>query len=356
LIAVSLARLENPDLKWETTTETNFGVDFTLFKGRISGSFDLFNRVISDLLQIKPINSYHEINKVISNVGKTQSKGFEVTLNAEIFRSGDFAWRSTFNISRFNDKWKERAPDWKPSVYESPNDPIRARYERVADGIMQIGESVPSQPELIPGQIKIKDINGYQRDQEGNKMVNEKGFFLRTGEPDGIIDDADTRLIGTIDPGYIAGLSNSLSYKNIVLNFHFNGMFGRKLEDPNDAAYGIAADGVYTFGYNALRSVKNRWTPENPSTTRPGSYYGYSPYGSGDFFLQDAWFIRLQNVSLGYTLPGKWFKNLAAITVHADADNLFVITPYKGVDPETDSYTAAYPNVRTYTFGLSAKF
>jgi len=356
LIAVSMARLENPDLKWETTTESNFGIDFSLLRGVFSGSIDVFNRVISDLLDFKKINSYHEINTLISNIGETQSRGFEFTLSTGIIDHTNFSWRSTFNLSRFKDTWKERAPDWKPTVYESENDPIRANYSRIADGIMQIGENVPAQPELIPGQVKIKDIDGYERDVNGNPVVDENGRFLKLGEPDGIIDDADTKLIGTTDPSYLAGLSNSFTYKNIILNFHFNGMFGRNLQDPNNTAYGVSADGLYTYGYNALRSVKNRWTPEHPSTTRPGSFYGWSPYGSGDLFLEDAWFIRLQNISLGYTIPKKWLKNIASVTVHADADNLFVITPYKGVDPETDSYTAAYPYVRTYTFGLNVKF
>lgn len=356
LIAVSLARLENPDLKWETTTEANLGLDFSLLKGRFSGSIDVFDRVISDLLAIKPINSYHEINSLISNIGETQSKGLEFTLNSRIINGPVFSWKNTFNISRFKDNWKERAPDWKPAVYQKDNDPIRAIYSRIADGIMQIGELVPAQPGLIPGQVKIKDIDGYQRDNLGNPVVGENGRFIRLGEADGIIDDADTKLIGTSDPSFIAGLSNSFTYKNISLNFHFNGMFGRKLIDPNNATYGLSADGLYTYGYNALRSVKNRWTPENPSTTRPSSFYGWSPYGSGDLFIEDAWFIRLQNISLGYTIPKKWVKNISSITVHVDADNLFIITPYNGVDPETDSYTAAYPNVRTYTFGLNVKF
>src|SRR5690606_38737971 len=169
-------------------------------------------------------------------------------------------------------------------------------------GIMQIGDVVPTQPDLIPGMIKIKDIDGFQRDANGNPTVDENGRFLRTGEPDGMIDDADTRLLGTSDPSLIAGMTNILSYKGFTLNFDFNGMFGRRLADPNFVTYGVSADGISTYGYNALRTVKNRWTPENPSTTQPSSFYGWSPYGSGDFFLQDAWFIRLQNVSLSYEL------------------------------------------------------
>jgi TonB-linked SusC/RagA family outer membrane protein len=356
LIAVSEYRLENPDLKWETTTETNIGLDFSFLKDLFSGSFDMFHRVISDLLDTKQLDSYHAVNSVIANVGETQSKGFEVTLISRIIRRANFTWTSTLNVSRYKDNWLKRAPDWKPSVYEGEKDPLRPTYPRIADGIMQIGEIVPAQPDLIPGQIKIKDIDGYKRDNLGNLAVDANGRFIRLGKPDGIIDDADTKLLGTSDPGYIAGFTNNFTYKNVFLKVHFNGMFDRKLADPNDMAFGVSADDIYTYGYNALRSVKNRWTPDHPSTTRPGSFYGSSNYGYGDFFLQDAWFIRLQNIPLGYTIPKKWVKNIASITAHVDADNLFVITPYKGVDPETDSYTAAYPNVRTYTIGLNVKF
>jgi hypothetical protein len=103
--------------------------------------------------------------------------------------------------------------------------------------------------------------------------------------------------------------------------------------------------------------VKDRWTPDNPSTTHPSSYYGWSKDGAGDFFYQKAWFLRLQNISLGYKLPSNWFgRVLQEARVHVDAQNLFVITPYTGVDPETDSYTAAYPNVRTITVGLNVNF
>jgi hypothetical protein len=96
-------------------------------------------------------------------------------------------------------------------------------------------------------------------------------------------------------------------------------------------------------------------TPENPSLLTQ-FVYGWSPYGS-DFFLQEAWFIRLQNVSLGYNLPRKWVEKVfSGVRLHVDAQNLFVITPYTGVDPETDSYTAAYPNIRTYTVGAIFTF
>ncbi|MDT0678566.1 SusC/RagA family TonB-linked outer membrane protein [Autumnicola musiva] len=356
-IGVSLSRLENPNLKWETTTEANLGIDFGIFNNRINGSLELYHRIISDLLATKPLNSYHEINAVIANIGETESKGVEITVNTHNIKSTDFQWKSTFTFSKFKDNWRERADDWKPAVYESTNDPIRAIYSRISDGIMQEGDEVPAQPNLEPGMIKLVDFNGFVRDEDGNPAVDENGRFLRTGEPDGIIDEADTKLIGTSDPDFIIGFSNIINYKNFDLKFDFNGMLGRKMVDPNYTAYGVSAEPIFTYGYNALRTVKDRWTPENPSTTQPSSYHSWSEYGSGDFFLEDAWFIRLQNVSLGYNLPQTWFGGLVQqARIHADAQNLFVITPYGGIDPETDSYTAAYPNVSTYTLGINLTF
>ncbi len=358
LIGVSLSRLENPDLKWETTTGTNFGVDFSLFNGKVDGSVEVFNNVISDLLATKSLNSYQQINTIIANVGKTQSKGFEVTINTRNIQTNNFQWRTMFAVSRYKDNWKERAPDWKPNIYESENDPIRARYSRIADGILQIGETAPaSQPLLKPGMIKIRDLDGFTRDGAGNPTVDANGRFIKLGKPDGMIDDADTKLMGTFDPSAMAGITNIITYKNFSLNFDFNALFGRRIADPNYTAYGISAYGVYSNGYNALRSVKDRWTPTNPSTTQPSSFWGFSPYSVGDFFLEDAWFIRLQNVSVGYNIPGKIAKNIfSSARVHVDAQNLFVITPYNGVDPETDSYTAAYPYIRTFTVGLNLNF
>ena len=358
LIGVSLSRLENPDLKWETTTGMNIGLDFSILKGKVDGSVEVFNNVISDLLATKALNSYQQINTIIANVGKTQSKGFEVTINTRNIQTKDFQWRTLFVLSRFKDNWKERAPDWKPNIYESANDPIRALYSRVSDGILQIGEPVPaSQPQLMPGMIKIKDIDGFALDGSGNPAVDANGRFIRMGKPDGKIDDADTRLLGTVDPSAMAGITNILTYKNFSLNFDFNALFGRRIADPNYVAYGFSAYGIYANGYNGLKSVKDRWTPTNPSTKNPSSFWGFSPYGVGDFFLQDAWYIRLQNVSLGYDIPRKFLKNIfSSVRVHVDAQNLFVITPYTGVDPETDSYTAAYPYIRTFTVGVNLNF
>lgn len=358
---VMKSRLENPDLKWETTSEWNLGIDFGFLKNRISGSIELYQRTISDLLNYKPLNTYQEVKQIMANVGQTRSRGIELTLNTHNIQTKDFNWSTGFTFSKYEDKWKERTPDWKPNVYEKVNDPIRAIYARRADHILQIGEPVPAaQPNLRPGQIVIKDLNGYVRDSNGNPKVDENGRFMLSGQPDGKIDEADTELIGTTDPGWMASMTNSFRYKGFDFGFMFNGMFDRIMLDPTDMEYGLGATGIAKMGYNALRSVKDRWTFENPSTTRPGSNYlrGIN-YTAGDFFYQKAWFIRMQNISLGYTLPKSLIaktKVLSNVRFHASVNNLFVITPYKGLDPETDSYAAAYPNARTFSFGVDVSF
>src|SRR5574344_2026581 len=171
-IGVFQQKLENPDLKWETTTEWNFGLDFGLFKNRILGSVEVYHKIVSDLLNYKALNTYQELSSVMANIGKTQSNGLEITINSKNILTKDFKWSTDFTFSIYKDKWKERTTDWKPSVYEKETDPIRPIYSRLADHILQIGETVPTaQPLLKPGEMVIKDIDGYVRDADGQPQV-----------------------------------------------------------------------------------------------------------------------------------------------------------------------------------------
>lgn len=363
VIGVKKGKLENPNLKWETTTEWNLGLDFGFLKGRISGSLDLYQRTISDLLNYRLLNSYQELPRIMSNIGKTQSRGIELMINIRGVETKNFGWTTNFTFTKYKDKWKERTPDWKPAVYESADDPIRPIYSRLVDHILQAGEDAPAaQPDLLPGQIVIKDVDGYKRNDAGNPVTDANGHFILTGEPDGKIDDADTKLIGTRDPGWLAGLNNVLRYKDFELSFMFNGMFDRKIENPTMITYGLNCYNISGSGLNGLRTNLERWTPTNASTKYPSAFYGTGRgafYTYGDFFYQNAWFVRLQNVSLSYNVPKAFLGKIGIISnirLHVSANNLFVITPYDGLDPETDAYAAAYPNARTYSFGVNITF
>lgn len=358
VIGVFQTRLANPDLKWETTTELNLGLDVALYNGRFSGTFEVYRRVISDLLNDKALNAYLPISYVIANLGKTQSKGFEATINTKNMVGKNFEWSTDFTFSAYRDHWLERTPDWKPTVYQNANDPIRSIYSRIADHIMQIGEAPPAaESYLLPGQLVIRDVDGYAKDENGNPLV-QNGKFVRTGQPDGVIDDADMQLLGTTDPGYIAGINNRFRWKNFDLSFDLNGLFDRIMMDPTYMDFGTTAEPISQYGYNGLRILDKIWMPDNPSTKYPSSFYTHSIDGYGNWFYQKAWFIRLQSVTLGYTFPMTpgLKKIFSSLRVYLDANNLYVFTPYTGLDPETDVYSAAYPNARTFTAGLSIRF
>ena len=361
LIGVFQGKLENPNLKWETTTEWNFGMDFGFLNNRILASVEFYHRVISDLLNYKPLNYYHDISQVMANIGKTQSTGLELTINTTNVQTRDFKWTTNFTFTTYKDRWKERTPDWKPAVYEKVDDPIRPIYSRRADHILQIGEAAPAaQPDLRPGELVIKDLNGYKRDSNGQPEVDANGRFILTGGPDGKIDDADVELIGSQDPGWMAGMVNSLTYKDFDFSFQLNGMFDRRMEDPTEMAYGLGGGDVARYGYNALSIIKKRWTWDNPSTQYPCSFNGWgNSYTHGDWYYQKAWFVRLSNITLGWSMPKAWIakaKYISRVHLSLSASNLFCITPYKGLDPETDYYTAAYPNARTYSLGVNITF
>lgn len=359
-VGVYLAQQGNPDLKWETTTEWNAGLELGFFNNRISLTADYFHRVVSDLLNRQSLMSYHEVNSIMANVGKTQSRGLELTLHTENINSRDFDWNSTFTFSFYRDKWKERSPQWKPSAYSEYYSPIRYYAGYLSDGLVQPGEKVPYMKGVIPGQVKLKDINGYVYNEDGTYKVDKYGIPLKTGTPDGKLDDADKVIYGNADPGYLAGFNNTLRYKNFDLNIYFYGEFGVYTQGSYKDLWLTGFGGMTGIvnlnrGYNMPVSAKDVWTHGNTAATHPGYFQTDSSYGVGDYFLRKSWFIRCRNITVGYTMPINK-KCISKMRFYVDANNLFYLTPYKGLDLETDNSVWAYPNVRTFTVGLDITF
>ncbi|WP_227021056.1 SusC/RagA family TonB-linked outer membrane protein [Arenibacter algicola] len=348
-------QLGNPDLSWETSTEINLGLDFGILNNRLNGTFDVYQRTVSDLLAYKPLLSYHEVSSIAFNTGKTQSKGIELNLNA-IVVDHEFKWDVNYNFSMYRDNWLERDPDWKPSIYETEVAPLRGIYSYISDGLVQAGEEVPHMPGILPGVIKFKDLNGFLRDASGDPVVDEDGRFQYMGKPDGKLDDADVKLLGRQEPGSMMSLNNTFEWKNFDLNIYFYGYFDRYRIDQTRDLYERRSYLIREYS-NVLKTVQNAWRSDNQDSTIPGVFQGYSTYGSGDYYLQKADFIRLKNVTLGYTFPSSFIQKLGfkSSRVHFDAQNLFVLTKYTGLDPENDS-RGGYPNQRTYTVGVNLSF
>ena len=348
-IGVGQSQLANANLKWETTTELNVGLDFGLFNNRITGSMEYFNRRVSDLLDYKILMQYNSINKVMSNIGVKGSQGFELGLNTRNL-IGEFTWSTDVVFSLYRDRWLERSPQWKKKIYEGEKDMLNSYYIYMSDGLVQPSDmnpdgtcKIPHMPNAKPGMIKYKDLNG--RGENGELVAG----------PDGKLDDADIIYKGTKTSKFYLGFGNTFTYKNFDLNVFFYGYFGRKLENP---AYLYYIKDCYHIrdGVNMADAVKDRWSHDNPNGKFPTHLQ--NPYErSSDFWLENANFLRCKNITLGYTLPK--FEKLAGIVqnlrVYADVQNPFVITKYSGIDPETDGM-AAYPTQTTISFGVDVTF
>ena len=296
-----------------------------------------------------------EVSTVAANIGKTKSTGVEFTIHSRNF-VGEFRWDTELTFTSYNDRWKERNPDDELSPWQKADDPIRAYYGYLSDGILGVDEAPPaSMPDLRPGQYKIKDVNGYLRDEFGNLITDENGNVQYTGGPDGQIDEADIVLLGTYDPGFSMGLANTFSYKGFDLNIFFYGMFDRVVNNATRGKYSIPEVRRLLEGQNMMTEVKDRWSSTNTDATLPSGFTSVYPQPS-DYLWEKAWFIRCKNITLGYTFPSKWVgKVLSNARLFVDIGNPFVITPYTGNDPETD-FKAGYPNQRTYMIGIDLTF
>lgn len=349
------SQLANPSLKWETTKEFNVGLDYGFFNERISGSLDYYDRIIDDLLGYRSLLPYHEITRISANTGATRMKGVEFNLNAHILR-GLFNWDLGVTVSKNTIKWHKRDEAWKPAIYEKENDPLRAIYTYVSDGLIQVGEEVPHMPGAVPGGVKYKDINGFKRDEAGNPIVDKNGKFVYLGKPDGILDDADKVLLGSWDPGMEFGINTYLSYKNFDLSVNGYGRLNYFKDNYARVRYSLEA---YRLGegFNMLSEVKDAFTSDNLNGTRPNLIFKKAPYSldTGDYNIEKINFFRLQNITLGYTLPSNKIKLLSKLRVYVSFDNLFVLTDYSGIDPETDG-NFGYPNQRTFTLGTNITF
>lgn len=364
-VGVELTRLGNEGLTWETTKEWNFGVDFGFFRNRLNITAEYYRRVVSDRLSDRSLLNYQIIDNIRANVGETQSNGFELTINTRNVDTQDFSWSTDLTFSCYRDKWKQRDPSWKPAVYEKERDWLRPLRGYLSDGLIQPGEVISHMPTALPGQVKLKDIDGFARDAAGNIKVDEKGRQIRTGTPDGKLDDADIRSWGngTEDPGYLFGFNNTFRYKNWDLNFYMYGQFDKYVNKRDyHMAWVVGADGMTGVanmyrGYNMPTSVRNVWSHDNPNGTIPSYFQSDSQYGVGDYYLEKIWFLRMRNITLGYTLPGSKVKNVFSnLRVYVDINNPFVLTSYDGLDPETDNSAWSYPNVRTYSLGVDITF
>ncbi|SHG90354.1 TonB-dependent receptor [Flagellimonas flava] len=353
------SRIANNDLKWETTTSYNVGLDLGLFNQRIDFTAEYYYKKTEDLLFDKELPKYTGFSSQVQNIGSMRNEGFEFALNTVNVNSDTFRWNTNFNIFFNENEVLDLGGDENlilssGSVFSeisesgilTPGEPLGSFYGFVFDGIYQNQAEVDAinDPRGAPGRVKFKDVNG-----------------------DGAIDSEDRTVIGNAQPDFIWGLTNNLSYKNIDLDFTLQGVQGNEVFWTTE--FQLSRVGRES---NSLASIRNFWNGEGTSNTVQG--LGEGPGDMSSRYIHDGSYIRLQNLSLGFNFPRTLLDRLKiqAAKVYVSGQNLFTITNYPGYDPEVNSRGGndnlsnqnillgydhgGFPGVKIYNIGLNLTF
>lgn len=333
----------NPDIKWEKQKQLNIGFDAAGFDNRLSVSANYFYTDNTDLLLVRKAIPSLGYKDKLENIGALNNKGIELTISGAIVQTKDFRWDVSANISSAKNKITKLSGDNSPiynfggftgSEIQRDNNRIVGKsinsiYVFQYDGIAQQGEDLSSinygGRVVMPGDIKIKDRNG-----------------------DGIISDSDRYVVGNVDPNYYGGFSSDLNYKGIGLNMIFAYSIGGRRTS------GVYEGYMYGTGRTAAHTdLLDRWTPTNTDTDIPRAYYNGGRFNLGDTDkgIQNASFLRLNALTVSYTLPSDLLSriHLKGLKLYVTGSNLFTITKYKGYDPESGDT----PNLRMIVTGLN---
>ena len=333
----------NPDLKWETTSMLNVGLDFGFMKNRINGTIEVYNKKTKDLIWGYPVpTTQYVYGWMDANVGEMTNKGIEFTINIDAIRTKDFNWMTTINLSHNKNTVDKMQNDQFHTTNLTQGDPDVAGVS--ANGwtqrIME-GESIGT----FYTYLYAGTINGrseyYVLDENGNK----------TGETTNNPSIKDRAITGCAQPKLTAGWNNSLSYKNWNLNAFITGVFGNDVYDSPRAHYTSAQ--MFSDGKNVLKEFLS-----NPAGDASGSL-------PSDRYIEKGTYVRLQSLSLSYTFRNCFDNWIQDLTLYGTANNLLTITNYKGLDPEVnlggidpgiDYRWSRYPHARTFMVGVKINF
>ncbi|SDD71581.1 TonB-linked outer membrane protein, SusC/RagA family [Mucilaginibacter pineti] len=357
---IAAQRIGNDKLKWETTNQYDAGLDMDLFNGRINITADVYLKRTKDLLTEVPlaISSGAEVTTIVENLGQVQNKGFELGINTVNIRSSNgLKWNTQFNFSLNrnkvldlgtlvdeNGKTVDRTIIGDYSISQK-GQPLGAFYGYVVQGIFQTPQEVaaaPTQPNASAGDLRFEDI-----------------------KKDGVIDANDRKIIGDPNPKFISGITNTFTYKGVELSFFFQGSFGNMIYNQNRT---LLENMVNPF--NQSIDVLNSWTHAGQKTNLPREVYG-DPNGNSSFstqYLESGTYVRLKNLTLGYTFPPAMLKKIgiSSLRVYATGQNILTFSKYKGYDPEVNADPLSntgfgrdfgvYPPAKVYTLGINVQF
>ncbi|UKT65035.1 SusC/RagA family TonB-linked outer membrane protein [Pedobacter mucosus] len=330
--------LTNPNLRWEKTKGLNLGLEFMLWKNRLSGVIEYYDTKTSDLLYLVNIPNTTGFTNILTNVGELANKGLELSLNSKNIVAGHFQWTSTLNFSRNRNKVLKLLGDNNGDGIEDDlpqsglfiGQTAGTIFDYQTNGIYQIGEQIPAG--YSPGTYRIVDQNG-----------------------DGVINASDRTILGTSNPGFRMSLLNNFQYKNFTLSVFLNSIQGddrswlssntpRKIRDDN------------SIRENYLTGI-DFWAPDNPGGKYPRSIVSATLNPS---IYQSRNFVRLQDVSLSYKFTGRFIEHLKLqnLNVFVSGRNLATWTNWEGWDPETNQGWSndGRPVLKSYSLGLNVTF
>ena len=359
------SNMANDKLKWETTEQFNVGIDLGFFEDRLKVTADWYDKVTHDLLlyALLPASSGYEQGML--NIGSIRNRGFEFTLETINIKTRQFQWSTSFNIAfnrnrilglvdnqntlqssvswetHFNSQFPYISQVGKPTgmmygfIYEGTYKP----EDFDANGNLKSGIPAYKGNKMQPGDLKYRDLNG-----------------------DGKIDDYDRTIIGCGQPLHTGGFNNSFNWKNFDLNIFFSWSYGNDILNANRLIF----ESGWKAQTNQLASYAGRWTPDNPTSDIPrAGATGSEEYSSR--VIEDGSFLRLKNVSLGYTIPSRQLRKagISSLRVYVSADNIWTLTNYSGPDPEVSTRNSvltpgfdwsAYPRAYGFTAGVNITF
>ena len=408
-----LDRLANPNVKWEAGTQTNIGVDLSLFQGRVDLTVDFFKRGTKDFLMELPIPLYlggaagggvFPINAPYVNLGKMENKGVDIALNTHNVRTGKFTWDTDVIFSLFRNKITKldnsnviNSNVYLYGVYNVPTRsqvglPVGQFYGYVTEGLFQ------SKEDILNHAVQVKETNS-----ESTEHPNGQNYVHRTDgvwigdvkykdlNGDGVINSEDQTFIGNPNPKFTFGFNNTFTYKSFSLGVFVTGSYGGKIFN----ALRIRTEGMQNISNNQLAVVDGRAKVElnnptgvyatdaaarenidnvhlvNADSSIP-RYTATDVNGNAripsDRWIEDGSYVRIQNISLGYTLPSVWLAKtkLSRVRIYGNAQNAFMFTKYSGYDPEVGANnqnvlqqsvdSGRYPTPRMFTLGLDVDF
>ena len=364
--------LPNKDLKWETTEQWNAGLDLGFFDERIGITMDIYRKTTRDLLLDASLPFSSGYYSATKNIGKVRNDGLELSLNTVNFQTRAFKWTTNFNISFNKNKVLALSENQTALLTAAQFD---QNYNGQSSYIAKVGLPMGLMYGYVyEGTYKYDDFN-----KSGNSYSLKPGVphystetNTQPGMPkyadlngDGVVDSNDRTIIGRGLPIHTGGFTNNFEYKGIDLSVFFQWSYGNDIMNANRLFF--ESSNNRSRELNQFASYANRWTPENPTSDIPAATNSSSNRVISSRIIEDGSYLRLKNVTVGYTFPAKLVKKwkIDKARVYVAAQNLWTCTGYSGYDPEVSVRNSAltpgldyssYPRAYSISFGVSLGF